>query len=151
MAGKWLGNGEFTMKRLRILPRILVGGIFLYASVEKILYPASFAEVIANYDLLPHNLNLLTAFWLPWLEVVLGIALLFGKLIRGSALIATLLMTTFSVAVAISYFRGIDISCGCFSVDSNQASNMGLVLLRDGAILIACILALKWAPTHKKN
>lgn len=138
------------MKILCILPRLIVGAIFLYASVEKILYPAAFAEAIANYDLLPHNLIFLTALWLPWLEAILGIALLSGQLVRGSALIAAALMTAFSFAITISYFRGIDISCGCFSLDSNQASNMGLVLLRDVAILLACFLAFKLAPNQKR-
>ena len=33
--------------------RILLGGLFIYASWDKVLQPAVFAEIILNYQILP--------------------------------------------------------------------------------------------------
>ena len=45
---KWLDN-----RWLELACRLLLGGIFVYASIDKIIYPVEFAKVVYNYQILP--------------------------------------------------------------------------------------------------
>ncbi len=72
--------------------RLLLGGIFIYASVDKILYPAGFAQTIHNYQLLPDILVNITAVVLPWIELFLGLFLILGLWLPGAAVLTNLLL-----------------------------------------------------------
>lgn len=99
----------------KLLARLLVGGVFVYAGAPKAIHPEQFALAINNYRLLPDNLVSLVALIVPWLEVVVGGCLLSGLLTRAAAWLAGLLSAAFAVAVASAVMRGLDIECGCFS------------------------------------
>src|ERR1700736_4813318 len=45
---------------------LLVGGLFVYAGVIKILDPVGFANDIDNYRILPWAFSVRLAFYLPW-------------------------------------------------------------------------------------
>lgn len=114
--------------------RILLGTVFVYAGWQKIFDPASFAQSIANYQLLPALWGNLAALFLPWLELVCGLTLISGWKMRAGALLITILLLIFMGALALSLYRGIDIHCGCFSVEG-PPSNLYIDLLRDGIML----------------
>jgi uncharacterized membrane protein YphA (DoxX/SURF4 family) len=61
-----------------ILLRLFLGAIFVYASFDKILRPAAFAEIIYNYQILPDPLINIASIFLPWLELLLGLLLIFA-------------------------------------------------------------------------
>jgi hypothetical protein len=46
--------------------RIVLGCVFIYASLDKIRHPDLFAEAVYNYQLLPEVAINLWAIWLPW-------------------------------------------------------------------------------------
>jgi uncharacterized membrane protein YphA (DoxX/SURF4 family) len=104
------------MKRgLIIIGRLILAGIFLYAAYAKLKEPwLQFAVSIDSFKLVPENWLEPLARTLPWCELALGIALLSGILIRWSALIATLLLSTFFGAAARAYAMGLTPDCGCF-------------------------------------
>jgi hypothetical protein len=54
------------------------------------------------------------AFYLPWLEILCGLALITRCLFRGGLFILTILMSVFILATIVAKARGLDISCGCF-------------------------------------
>ena len=58
-----------------ILCRIVLGGVFIYASIDKIMHPEEFAKAIGNYHVLPFGLENLLALTLPWLELIADSAL----------------------------------------------------------------------------
>lgn len=98
---------------LKLLARIMVAIVFLFFGVEKIAAPAKFAKEILNYGFFPlFSVNLI-AIILPWIEVIVGFALLFGIRIKSSAFLSGMLMLGFIVAVGIAIAMGLDISCGC--------------------------------------
>ena len=97
--------------------RILLGAIFIYASLSKILNPDQFAQAVMNYRIVPLVSVNLFAILLPWLELVSGILLLVGLFTGGSIIMITVLMTLFLGAIGSALLRGLDISCGCFSTD----------------------------------
>jgi len=126
---------------LVFLCRLVVGGVFLYASWNKLHEPQAFAEVIHNYRLVPYALLHPWAHLLPVLEAMAGAALVLGVLRRGAALTLAGLTTIFIVAIAAALARGLDISCGCFNTDAGHAVGLDL-LLRDLALLAACLPAI---------
>lgn len=126
---------------LFIIVRIALGTAFVYASWDKILHPAQFAQAVANYQLLPQILVNPVAWILPWLELVCGVCLLIGWSRRGSALIISILMLVFITALAISLVRGLDIQCGCFSLTTQTSMPLYLDILRD-VLLLAMAIAI---------
>jgi len=132
-------NGK-TSARIVTSARIFLGAVFIYASWDKIFHPAAFAELIGNYQLLPHVLINPAALLLPWLELVCGVCLIVGRLVRGSALIIMILMILFMGALASSAARGLDIHCGCFSVEPAANANILVDLFRD-LVLLSIALA----------
>lgn len=122
---------------LTLLCRLVVGGIFVYASIYKILDPEKFAQAIYNYRILPGSWVNVVAIILPWLELLAGIALISGIWMHGGAFITSGLMIVFETALAINLLRGIDISCGCFSSGGGRIT--GLYLLRDLGLLVASL------------
>lgn len=143
MEGKWDARkkgGWMMIKKCithpytALLGRILLGAIFIYAGLSKVLTPDQFARTVINYRIVPGVGVNLFAIVLPWLELVSGIFLLVGFLSRGSILIITLLMAVFSVAITSALLRGLDISCGCFSSDGVSKVTVSY-LIRDLALL----------------
>ena len=119
--------------------RVILGALFLYAGIAKIVDPMGFALSIHNYKLLPESLINVAAILLPWLEVVVGGSLLLGIGTAGGALIATALFSIFAGALTINLIRGLDIACGCFSTAANGGSISGFYLLRDFSLLLMSI------------
>ncbi len=120
--------------------RILVGLVFVVASIEKISDPAAFGVSISNYRILPDSLVPIPATFLPWLELLCGLGLLFGLLVRGSCFLIVSMLLVFTSALLYTIARGLDISCGCFSQNPKAdvigwwkiAENLGLI----GATLV---------------
>lgn len=129
-----------------ILLRILLAGIFLYASVDKIQHPQDFASIIRDYRVLPGVLVNVTAIVLPWLELVLGVLLLSGWLREGTLFLVISLLLVFWGILIANYFRGIDVGCGCFSTTASESSPMLWYILRDGLFVV---LGLSAAWVHR--
>jgi uncharacterized membrane protein YphA (DoxX/SURF4 family) len=118
------------------LCRIFLGALFIYAGAIKIVDPAGFAESIFRYQVLPGNLVNFVAITLPWLEVFIGLAVMLPtRLSDAAALWILLLLLVFTAAVAFNVWRGIDISCGCFTTNpkasragwNKVAENVGMI------------------------
>jgi putative oxidoreductase len=101
---------------------LIVGGVFIYAGVLKALDPVRFAHDIDNYKILPWTISVSLAFYLPWLEILCGVALILRFLYRGGLSILTLLILVFIAATIAAKARGLDITCGCFGHASQHWS-----------------------------
>jgi len=100
-------------KYLTLFFRIVVGGIFLWASFDKIIDPAKFARDISNYHIVPLGLENTIALILPWLEFFIGTGLIIGVMVDGSIIISSVLLITFNIMIAQAMARGFNIDCGC--------------------------------------
>jgi uncharacterized membrane protein YphA (DoxX/SURF4 family) len=127
---------------LSFVLRLVVGGIFVYAGVVKILDPAGFATDVANYRVLPLVLVNFVAITLPWVETVVGILMVMGFWLPGSALVITGLMGVFLAAIGQALARGLDIRCGCFGTIEGGKMD-ALTLVRDIALFV-CAAWLYW-------
>ena len=96
-----------------ICMRLILGTVFLWASFDKILDPASFAKNISNYHVVPFGLENTIAIILPWLEFFIGTGLILGIMIDGSVMISSFLLLLFNVLIAQAILRGFNIECGC--------------------------------------
>ena len=134
---------------LSFVLRLVVGGIFVYAGVVKILDPAQFANDVANYRLLPSVLVNFVAITLPWVETVAGILMVMGFWLPGSALVITGLMGVFLVAIGQALARGLDINCGCFGTIEGGKID-ALTLARD-VTLFVCAAWLCWRASAAES
>lgn len=128
---------------LGLISRLILGGAFIYASLDKIAHPGQFAEIIYNYKILPTELVNLAAMILPWTEMLAGVFLLAGRLTLPSAFILTSLVLVFIAAISFNLARGLDFQCGCFTT-SPEATHTGLMTLyRDLLLMIPAVICLK--------
>jgi uncharacterized membrane protein YphA (DoxX/SURF4 family) len=83
-----------------VLSRWLLGAVFLYLGLTKALHPVEFLKLMRQYDLTQFALllNSLAAL-LPWFEMFCGLLLLAGVAVRGTALVLTLMLVTFTLLV----------------------------------------------------
>lgn len=123
---------------LVLICRLVVGGVFIYASLDKLAHPQAFAEAISNYRIVPYSLLHLSAHLLPVVEAVIGTALILGIRQRGAALLSGVLTLVFMVAITSALLRNLDISCGCFNTDGGHSVGLDL-LWRDGVLLLLCL------------
>ena len=141
MAGEEVRQTASVSPVLRVIA-IIIGLIFIYAGAVKVIDPVEFARDIDNYKMLPWQMSVGLALYLPWLEILCGIGLITRILFRGSVLIVTLLMALFIVATIIARTRGLDISCGCFGHASKFLS-FAWHLVLDFALLGGLLLLWK--------
>ena len=120
--------------------RLLVGAVLIYAGASKTSAPAEeFALIIDSYALIPPSLALPLAGVLPWLELLVGWALLLGVNGRAAASAALGMFGLFLAALGSVVLRGIPLpNCGCFGGAMHFSPLQGLAF--DSAML-----ALSWA------
>ncbi len=123
---------------LVLLCRLIVGGVFIYASLDKLANPQAFAEVIHHYRIVPMALLHPSALLLPMVEFVVGAALVLGLGRRGAALILAAMLVVFMGGIGSALLRNLDISCGCFNTDGGHAVGLSL-LWRDLGLLLLCL------------
>lgn len=122
----------------------IVGLVFLIACLPKIIQPAEFAVAIYRYQLMPHDLINLLAVFLPWLELVCAVSLfVLPRLRQGALVLVILMLVMFTAAISINLYRGIDIACGCFSVNATKGHLGWWSLLRNATLLLASAWAMR--------
>jgi uncharacterized membrane protein YphA (DoxX/SURF4 family) len=135
------------MKTLSLGARLLLGIILLTAGAEKLTALDQFAHSIANYKILPIAMINIAALAFVWIEIVSGVLLIAGALVRGTALVSSALMLIFIVAVASAMARGLQIDCGCFvATAGGTPEKVGWPKLMEDAGLLAAGIFLIYFP-----
>lgn len=124
-------NNDYTF----FVFRLVLGGIFIYASLDKIAHPEQFAKIVYNYKILPHSLINIFAITVPWVELICGIFLIVGIFVESSSAILSLLLLSFIIALSVNFLRGLDVNCGCFSTDPQGKKEGAILLIRDFVLL----------------
>lgn len=122
------------------LCRVALGVLFVYSSWSKIADPGLFANIVMKYELLPECMVGLFALILPMVELLAGLAIMFSKWMRESALLIVSLLLMFIVALASALARGLEIDCGCFGVPSvGGRTELLLAIGRDFVLLAPAV------------
>jgi putative oxidoreductase len=140
----------FRSNIIRRIVDLIIGGVFIYAGVIKALDPIGFANDIDNYKILPWAISAGLAFYLPWLEILCGLALITRRLYLGGLSILTALISVFIVATVAAKVRGLDITCGCFGHASKNWSFTAHLAL-DLSLLAALIAIWAYECTRLKS
>ena len=127
---------------------VIVGAVFIYAGAVKALDPIRFANDIDNYKIFPWAISVRLAFYLPWLEIFCGLALIARRLYFGGLSILAALVSIFIAATIAAKARGLDITCGCFGhATENWSFTMHLAF---DLILLAALIAL-WIACRQQE
>jgi uncharacterized membrane protein YphA (DoxX/SURF4 family) len=103
--------------RLHLLLRLLLGLVFIYASLGKIADPPAFARIVYQWQTLGPVPSNLLAVTLPWIELLAGLLLVAGVWKRDAAAVVAVLLVVFLGAAIGVLARGVDVdNCGCTSV-----------------------------------
>ena len=127
--------------------RLGLGALFIYAGVVKALDTQQFAFDVHHYELTSWTVSLLLAVYLPWLEILAGIALLIRRIYAGAILVVAALGLTFLVAIGSAWWRGLDITCGCFGRVENQTNFPRHIALN--LAMLAAAGALGWLEERR--
>lgn len=131
--------------------RVVIAGVFLYAGAVKALDPAGFVSDINGYRLLPYRMAVITAVYLPWLEIVCGVLLLGRRFCyHGALVVLSCLLSGFTIALASAWFRGLDVTCGCFGTGGGH-TKWGWSITRNLLLLALIVVAWFANPTMKKS
>ncbi len=138
------------------LARVGLSVVWIAASVPKLSDPVSFAESIANYQLIPRawaetpgTIGILANI-VPCVELVLAFSLLSGIGKRGAALGSIAMLLVFSGAIAQAMIRGINIDCGCFGA-AVDASADSFAILKNVVFLAISMVILLEPTTHPRR
>jgi putative oxidoreductase len=120
---------KMIQNKLLILTfRFVIGAVFIWSGIIKILDPLLFAQDVANYQSFPQSLSFLIALILPWIEILCGLMLVLGIWSRAAALMISGLLVAFLFLLVVTIIRGIDVTCGCFGALSHTV-DYRLILL----------------------
>ena len=129
--------------RIMLACRLVLGALFIWASIAKLPDMAAFAQDVANYRVVPAALVPFVAAAVVGIELLAGIALVSGWNSRAAALLIAALLAVFTGFIAQALLRGIDLRCGCFGGD--EAASWWTVL-RDLAMLAAALAVARGGP-----
>ena len=141
-------------KIILLLLRLGLGGVFICAGAVKIVDAQNFARDISHYQLTPWIISVLAAVYLPWVEVLAGLAIIIRRLPLGAALALVLMNTVFLAAITSAWARGLDISCGCFGKEEHSIqTHFSEIILRDSALLATAVILFiaEIRAAHERN
>ena len=103
---------------LEWLCRLVLAAVFLFAAYPKLLDPVAFAKAIENYrvafPIIGKEYVYLAAGFLPALELVTALALLWNRTKRAASLLSIGMLVMFIILIGQAVARGLNIDCGCF-------------------------------------
>lgn len=129
---------------------ILYGLFWLWSGTAKLRDPAAFALAVSHFQLLGDPFVALTALSVPAIEVVCALAVVFRRQAAGALAILSICLAVFTAAIAISWARGLDISCGCFGSADDSPVNYP-VKVAQNLILLALGGWLWWVELRQPS
>ena len=123
--------------------------VFIYAGAMKAMQPELFALDILLFDVVRWETGVVIAYVLPWIEILIALALLIPATRRFALATAAGLLMGFVVLLAWTLARGMEIACGCLGAGEGgilEAIIRNLIL-----IVIALALAIFYPAKRLRN
>ena len=108
--------------------RLLISSVLFYSSLEHMLNPFAFLQDITLYRISGMNVSFLVAYFLPFLQFSTACFLLLNWKSHAARICCSVMFFCFLVVQSSAYFRGLDISCGCFG-DYSSTISMPTILM----------------------
>lgn len=145
-----IARGILANSYSTLISRLVLGGVFLVAGVTKALDPGGLAASIRSYELaLPEWFVSLSAYGLPYLEILIGLYLIAGLFTKLSAWATNAMMAVFILALLQGALRSLEIDCGCFGgATTAESPSLWSAFARDIGLL-ALGLHIVFAPTGR--
>jgi uncharacterized membrane protein YphA (DoxX/SURF4 family) len=139
-AARWSSFVGLMARRVYLPLRLGIGVLLLYAGISKLFEPLAFYQAVLQYRLLSGGASVFAAAVLPWVEVVVGAALLLDQCPLGAWLSGALLFGTFTTARALAVLKHATVASGCGAIPESVSSwdAVGLV----AALGIAAVVGL---------
>lgn len=98
-----------------------IGAVLMVAGIPKIGDLERMTRAVRGYRILPDALTPVVATVLPWVEIVLGAALVLGVAPALAGAAAAVVFATFFVALTVNLARGRrELECGCFAFGAGR-------------------------------
>lgn len=120
--------------------RLVLGGIFIAASITKLQDQSGFVDDVVRYGILPDVLAQLYGIIVPWLELFIGCSLVLGIFSRLASAVSIPLIISFIVASSYRLVNSAGGSCGCFGEVITLSYPASLTL--DAVMLLTALLLL---------
>jgi len=124
-----------------LLARLCLAAVWLISGFLKAVDPRETIVAVRAYQVMPESLVGTVAAVLPYLEIALGVLLLFGLSTRLAAVLAAVVLVIFIAGVISVAARGLSIDCGCFGgggdVQAGQTAYTEEILRDLGFLLLA--------------
>src|SRR5690625_436913 len=110
---------QVKLRWIEFLIRLVLGSLFIYSGIMKLLDPAVFQVDILNFELVLRKTAAFTALYLPWLKILCGIALIGWIKSSAAPLLLSFLMFIFIAVIGSAWIRELDVSCGCLGASDS--------------------------------
>ena len=138
-----------------LIIRLILGGLFLAAGLSKVGAPLQTLGSIYSYQIvLPDWIASTIAYSLPWMEILLGLAMLAGLWLPVSTGWIAAMLAMFALLTAQAWWRGLPIDCGCVDLSTLHPalaalSTPGGATLRNIFLLALCAALFALTKTRK--
>ena len=132
----------FSRKEITLVLRLVLGVVFVWASIHKVQHPELLAATSRSYEIIPVSLSNLFAIFLAWSELFAGVFLIVGVFTRQAALVVALLLAMFIIAISATMIRGLVIDCGCFDEEGHPVD--WVVLARNLLLILTAFLVYRF-------
>lgn len=130
--------------------RVIIGVVFIVASVNKIIEPEYFKAIITEYKILPDIFVPLFTVILPWIELLCGMMLILNIHTQSNALIILGILCMFTIGVSINLYQGIIHDCGCFDLFGKEDISL-IVIIRDLIFILLTFPILLYSKNNFLN
>ena len=138
-----------------LIIRLILGGLFLAAGLSKLGAPLKTLATIYSYQIVvPDWIASTIAYSLPWMEILLGLAMLAGLWLPVTTGWIAAMLAMFALLTVQAWWRDLPIDCGCVDLSTLHPalaalSTPGGATLRNIVLLALCATLL--ALTKAKN
>lgn len=128
--------------------RVMVGGIFIFAGLLKLLEPIEeFIAIGRSWDIISDPLLTWYMTALPWVEFIAGVFVLTGFQRKIGASLIALMLVSFLIAIGINMGRGRTLEdCGCFGGALEFGTTFAEIFWRDIVLLLGTVVLILAKP-----
>jgi uncharacterized membrane protein YphA (DoxX/SURF4 family)/peroxiredoxin len=124
---------------LILILQALFGAAFIFSGITKLVDLSSFEEALINFKLISDNLVHFVKYLVPFIEIILGVGIIFNFNSSIPSFLASLVLSFFTALIIAKIFEGEEISCGCFGALSSDKLDE-YSILRNVLLLIVAII-----------